>query len=534
MLKKLMYVMLAGTMMLATSCEKESGLGSGDAAVVAISVTTPQISTRAYSDGTSATKLQYAVYDKNGNLLPKISRFNENATEIHSSTTVELVLTTGNTYDVIFWAAHPEAPYTPNFETKYDQATMEVDYSKVVCNAEKLDAFYAVKRIKVESKQQETVELKRPFAQINVGTADYLESTNAGYTPVESKVVVSAVSNVLTFADGSVNEARPVTFDFAAIDRTQAFPVAGHEYLAMNYVLVSKDKTTTDVTFAYRDGDGEAYYTHERTIGAVPVQRNYRTNIFGNILTSDVDVNVIINPAYEIPDYDIINSDEVTVHNEAEFTAALASSYCKAIKLGNDIVLTAIAGNTITRDVVIDMNGFTISADRSYLNNKQTTAAISVLVVDNEAKVEFVGEGSILNTGATGGYAVVAYHGDVIIAGNVNTAAYHDAFYVRNGGLYVSGGRHAALSDTNPETTPATDWHKVTDYCHTSTVINCNDDDYMNGYCTVVLTGGTYVNMDPSDVHEGKQHHENFVAEGYKVVSEAQADGSVWFTVVAE
>ena len=534
MLKKLMYVMMAGAMLLATSCEKESGLGSGDAAVVAISVATPQISTRAYSDGTSATELQYAVYDKNGNLLPKISRIDDQATEIHGSTTVELVLTTGNTYDVIFWAAHPDAPYTTNFNTKYEQATMTVNYKGVKSNDENLDAFYAVKRISVESKQQETVELKRPFAQINVGTADYLESTNAGYTPVESKVIVSAVSNVLTFADGAVNEPSEVTFDFAAIDRTQQFPVKGHEYLAMNYVLVGKDKTTTDVTFAYRDGEGEAYYTHERTIGAVPVQRNYRTNIFGNILTSDVDVNVIINPAYEIPDYDIYNSEEVVVTNENEFTTALASSYCKTIKLGNDIVLTAAAGNTITRDVVIDMNGFTISAERNHPNSVGTTPSVSVLTVDNEAKVEFVGEGSIINTGATGAYAVTAYHGDVVIAGNVNTVAYYDAFYVRKGGLYVSGGRHAALEDTNPEKTPATDWHKVTDYCHSSTVINCNDDDYVNGYCTVVLTGGTYVNMDPSDVHEGKQHHENFVAEGYKVVSEAQADGSVWFTVVAE
>ena len=66
----------------------------------------------------------------------------------------------------------------------------------------------------------------------------------------------------------------------------------------MNYLLVSADKTLIDVCFSY---NGDDDYIHNYT--NVPVQRNYRTNIFGSILTSKVNLNVVIEPAFNAPDY---------------------------------------------------------------------------------------------------------------------------------------------------------------------------------------------------------------------------------------
>ena len=49
---------------------------------------------------------------------------------------------------------------------------------------------------------------------------------------------------------------------------------------------------------------------------------------------------------------------------------------------------------------------------------------------------------------------------------------------------------------------------------------------------TITVKGGTFVNYDPS---QGDDHlHGNFVADGYKVVSETQANGDIWYTVVPE
>ena len=288
-----------GLMMLATlfaaSCAKElveEPVLSGEAKVT-FCVNTPDIATRSYSDGTTATVLQYAVYDAAGKELTALTK--KDAT-INGSTTVELKLTTGNTYSVLFWAAAPNAPYTVDLENKL----MTVDYTdaKCKCNDEARDAFYAYKEFTVNGAQTETIELRRPFAQLNIGTADYAASTSAGYTPTQSAVTVKNIYNTLYLATGVVKNATEVTFASAAIKKDETFPVTGHEYLAMNYLLVAKDKEVIDVEFTYTDGSN----AKTRTVGSVPVQRNYRTNIYGKLLTSEVDINVEIKPEYETPD----------------------------------------------------------------------------------------------------------------------------------------------------------------------------------------------------------------------------------------
>ena len=294
-MKKLIYCLAAMTAVLFASCQKEVlEPVANEAATVSFSVNTPEIATRAYSDGETATVLQYAVYDAAGNELEDLTVTDG---EIHTTAEVKLQLVTGNTYSVIFWAAAPNAPYVVDFAEK----TMTVDYSAAVCNDEARDAFYAYKTFTVTGVQTETIELRRPFAQLNIGTADYLDSQNAGYVPTHSAVTVKNIFNTLNLADGTVEGSTEVSFASAAINKTEAFPVAGNQYLAMNYLLVSTTKELVEVEFTYTDGAKEK----TRTVGSVPVQRNYRTNIYGNLLTSDVDINVEIRPEYELPDYGI-------------------------------------------------------------------------------------------------------------------------------------------------------------------------------------------------------------------------------------
>ena len=353
-------------MMIATSCENELDLGTnaGENAQVTFSVGTPEIATRAYSDGQTATVLQYAVYDAEGKELTDLTVTDA---EIHGSTTVNLQLTTGNTYSVIFWAAAENAPYTVDFGAK----TMTVDYDEAVSNDETRDAFYKYHTFTVKGAQTETIELKRPFAQLNIGTADYAASTSAGYTPVNSAVTVKSIYNTLNLWDGEVSGETEVTYDYAAIAKNEAFPVAGYEYLAMNYLLVAADKTLVDVEFAYTETDATAAKT--RTVGSVPVQRNYRTNIYGNLLTSDVDINVEIKPEYDEPAYDA--SLQYAVENGGEVT------------LSQDVVLENPLKVKAGKVVVIDLNGYTISgtdkntAGNYYLIDNRGTLTIK----DNSA-----------------------------------------------------------------------------------------------------------------------------------------------------
>jgi hypothetical protein len=366
-MKKLMMAVTAFGMLL-TSCQNDLDFvqNAGETSTVSFSVGTPEIATRAYSDGLTAKVLQYAVYDSEGNILSDLTE--TNAT-INGSTTVNLQLTTGDSYAVIFWAAAENAPYTVNF----DEKTMTVSYDGAKSNDEARDAFYKYHTFTVTGAQTETVELRRPFAQLNIGTSDYTASENAGYVPTTSAVTVKNIYTTLSLVDGAATGETEAVFAANAIPEGEQFPVTGYEYLAMNYLLVNSEKEVVDVEFTYEDANNDA---KTRTVGSVPVKRNHRTNIYGQLLTSDVDIYVEIKPEYDDDDkYGAIDGQVyVKVSTIEEFNAAFADENVDIIILtanlvldtpltraAADPVLTVSANKTLT----IDLNGKKLSATSS-------------------------------------------------------------------------------------------------------------------------------------------------------------------------
>ena len=374
-------------MMLATlfaaSCAKElvEEPVLNDEAKVTFSVNTPEIATRAYSDGTTATVLQYAVYNEAGEILPNLTK--TDAT-INGSATVELQLTTGNTYSVIFWAAAPNAPYTVDFANK----TMTVNYEGAVSNAENRDAFYKHHTFTVTGAQTETIELKRPFAQLNIGTADYTASTNAGYTPTQSAVTVKNIYKTLDLVEGEVSESVEVAFAAADIKKDETFPVAGNEYLAMNYLLVDSEKEVVDVEFTYTDGAK----AKTRTVGSVPVQRNYRTNIYGKLLTSEVDINVEIKPEYDgTLETGLVAMDEKQLQQLLDEAGEGVTN----ITLGRDIVGDVVDVQKANRQIVINGGKHTYNGTIKVHGNSNFHAGASLTLqninfVTNKAEENFV------------------------------------------------------------------------------------------------------------------------------------------------
>ena len=63
----------------------------------------------------------------------------------------------------------------------------------------------------------------------------------------------------------------------------------------MNYLLMDKDGTTFEVTFKHYTADNRE---KTREFSNVPLRRNWRTNIYGDLLTSDVNVKVAIAPLF--------------------------------------------------------------------------------------------------------------------------------------------------------------------------------------------------------------------------------------------
>ena len=373
-MKKLFLVLAAAFAMVACQTDLNEVSVAGGEVDVTFQVGAP--AARAYSDGTTATVLQYAVYEGKeltAELLPSLTVTDG---EINISTTVRMQLVTGNTYTVVFWAAAEGAPYRVDFAQTLGEAAVTVNYEGAVCNDENRDAFFKSHTFTVTGAQTEVVELRRPFAQLNIGTNDYTASENAGYVPVNSYIKVPVYST-LKLATGAVEGQATQVFNYNTIDKTQQFPVAGdpaYKYLAMSYLLVDADKETVDVVFGYSEGDAAVAKT--RTVGSVPVQRNYRTNIYGQLLTSDVDIVVEIKPEYA---NDALEAWDGVTLNEPTFNAETKTYYIShAAELA---YIAALVNGTLDTDNVSrvavaknSLKGYTLSLECDInLNGKEWT-----------------------------------------------------------------------------------------------------------------------------------------------------------------
>ena len=302
MVKKILSVFAIASMMLATSCSNEEfdNIQNGKESTVTFTAQLPeglQAKTRAYGDGTTATYLQYRAYllGENGNWTPTNVFGTANLTDLKA--TLPLKLVNGNTYKVVFWAAAPASIYTFDMEN----AKVTANYDNQANNQENMDAFYKVEEIKVNGSESKTIKLKRPFAQLNIGTADWQAAKDAGRTVAKAAITVNTYTS-LDFKTEAAGDAKDVTFELASLPTGETFPVSGYDYLTMNYLLMG-DKETKDVTISYDNAEN-------RTFKNVPLQRNYRTNIYGNLLTSTEDITVVINPGFETPDYTLVFSEE--------------------------------------------------------------------------------------------------------------------------------------------------------------------------------------------------------------------------------
>ena len=325
------------------------------------------VASRAYSDGQTATNLQYAVYAQ-GTQTPLITG---TATFENLKATVSTTLATGKTYDILFWAQAADAPYT------FDNTTRKVtvNYEGITANNESLDAFFwAEKDLTVTGPVNKTITLSRPFAQVNVGTNDFELAQQAGLDVKQSSLTFSAyVANTLDLYSGNVTGDAEVTFGLANIPAGETFPVDGYKYLAMAYVLVPADKQTLDVTLA-TDGT-----PNTPVFASVPVQRNYRTNIYGALLTDPAVFNVEINPDYIKPDLDNEILPEGTIQlgtqkfNTLAEAVAAATNDNNVILLGGGTYSTADLGGLTAKgltlksaggSVVLQMNGAITLADK--------------------------------------------------------------------------------------------------------------------------------------------------------------------------
>lgn len=337
-LKTITAVVLAA--LTTAACQKENfgdATPAGQEVDVTLDLLAPQIGTKSYGDGTTAKTVYVHVYqqDAHGNLTyiqpaaegASLKTPSQSLTLNGLTATYSTRLVTGQTYTFVFWAQADNAPYTYDTNAK----TITVDYASAAGNDESRDAFYNVlPNVKIEGAYTASVQLSRPFAQLNFGAADYEEAKAAGLTVTKAMVKLTHAATSLNLLDGTTAGDKTVTFASAALPADpNAILTAGrkdYKYVAMDYVLVGKSvKTLSDVTLTLT-ATGTQSATPEFTYSNVPLQANYRTNIVGNLFTSPAEVQIEITPGFGTPDNDVVveNVSSIAAANTAFANGATA------------------------------------------------------------------------------------------------------------------------------------------------------------------------------------------------------------------
>lgn len=467
MSKKLFFGMfVAAGMLLATSCSKDEldTASSGNEAQVTFSLGLEgHIATRAISDGLGAKKLVYAVYNESGNLIPSIDGAKDNGQFVNESAfaggltdNVTITLAKGQTYTVAFWAQNNNC--TAYNTTDLKNVTVSYNGDN---NDETRDAFFAAKTVTVSGSAEIEVTLKRPFAQINVGVdeTDWNNAVKSGVKIEKSTVTIKQAATKINLVTGKVSDPMDVKYTLATIP-TENLQVdmdgdgekeTNYNWLSMSYILVNDgsengaEKATLEgLEFTFQPENGKDI-TLKDGLNSVPVQRNWRTNILGKLLTGDITFNISIDPIYDdnyIYNYAVVSSPE-------QFQEALTNADINYITLTEDVTVSQTLN--ITSDKEIDLNGNALTTNRNIV-----TSTGGCLTLKNGTITQTNGKEIQVNGGS------LILDGITYTATNINSRIYNtecaqsSVIEIRNSS--ISGGYYAFFTDA---TTPVGDIQKL-------------------------------------------------------------------------
>lgn len=370
LLKSIAFAALA---IVAGACAKEQVAQEGQTGMVTFEVENPVAATKAIGDGTTAKQLYYQVFDAAGKPIAGLPVQSKELTSL--KTTVSFQLIKDQKYNFVFWAQTPTSGYYTIDGTE-GLKKITANYEGKKSNDENFDAFYAVeKNLTINGPVTKTISLKRPFAQINVATTDVLKAgettSKVNFDGAMAAVTVKDVPTVFSPLTDGFSESADVAFASAAIPEGD-FTITGstetYKYMAVNYVFAPEEGTVYDVEASLKvEGKDVAL-----KVPSAPVKRNFRTNIYGNLLTSSADFDVTVVPGFGGED----NISPIFVNGVAYKTLDKAVAAAKTgeqtiIALNQDMVGDGVKA-TNGQDVIIDLGGHTFDIDGTLVGSAGT------------------------------------------------------------------------------------------------------------------------------------------------------------------
>ena len=484
--KLIKYASALAAILLGSSCQQEFTDNAESASTITYSVEIPDVAaTKTLGGGTNINNLVYSVYKTDAESLeaaitsmssnklvyrsnPKASNQTTAFSDGKAHVTIELI--NDQKYIILFWAQVDEEWISG---TDFD-LTNVVYPDELDANDDKYSAFSGVSYIaKVKGTRNASVTLSRPFAQVNIASV-----APKGYTVnvTSSSVKIYGAAESFNVATQTASEdVTDVVFGDATTPSGPFNDTYPH-YIAMNYVFAN-DNVSVGYTINTDHGNMTCL---ESPISNVPVAKNHRTNIIGNLLSSEIDYDVKLENGWGEPDLE---------PHPLYIAAAVGGEYT----LEEDVDFTdERAPLVITSDLTLNLNGKTLKGGKVYdASSGMSGIDIAAISVDNGATLTIVGDGGIEGSS----YGVYAKNGTLNIKNGTFTAE-TSAVQVAAATANIEGGTFSNTDEDKRYT------------------INCIDVNWKNGTAKVNITGGTFIDFNPANNHaEGAGT--NFCAEGY-------------------
>ncbi len=468
-----------------TACQKDEGLVSDGATSQTITVTIPQgMQTRAtaadFGNGAKIDRCLLQIY--HSGTTPAKYGEQQSATvqkgaDGKLTATFNLRLVAQQTYDFVFWA---DCSTGDHYNT--DDLTNITVKGNYAGNNDEFDAFTgALLDYQVKGAFSENITLRRPFGQLNVKTLDMAAIPDPTLKPTKVKVAFTAVPTSFNAKKGEIGAAT------AAVEYT-ADVLSADGDLTVDYIWAPVEEATlADFSMTFLNGTTEISTNGD--FKNIPIRRNYRTNVSGNLLTKQGTFNVTIDPEFYKPD----------INDYPELRAALAN--------GGSVTLS---DNMTVKEPLVVENGKTVEID---LNGHTITNETDVWAGNDWSLFSVRGGTLTIKNGTVKAkdndcYACDVQYGGTLIIEDGTFVGNISAVYVHEGKAEIKGGTFSIVQ-TETEGDPY------------RFLLNCYDSNRQAGKASIVVTGGTFENFNPAD-NAAEGAGTNFVDEGYKAVKIAE------------
>lgn len=476
-MKKTIWLAAIGLFAGFISCQKDDTSSMEPNSTATLMVTIPHgIETKATADYGSGEKINRCILEiyQNGNLYGERRIATVSDSQVTFS---DLKLISSQTYDFVLWADCGEGTADKYYNTSTLKAiTVNTEHKAYTGNDDGFDAFYAKETYEVNGSFSKEITLKRPFGQLNVKTNDWETITYDDLKPTQVKVSFTAIPTTFNALNGEADNLQEITYIAPLKDNALG-------ELTVDYILAAAEQAElADFSMTFLNASGTEIATND-SFRNIPIRRNFRTNVSGNLITKQGTINVTIDSEFNKPD----------IEDYPELRAVLANG--GMCTLSQDVEISAPLIVDGDKTVEINLNGYDIvnttslpdASDDRYGNT-------TVFEVKGNATLNIKGDGNVkaISTKPNeDGYRMAIYAYDnskVNIYGGCyyndqdynNHNAQLDLIYAdMNAVVNIYGGRfESACANASGY------W-----------VLNLND----SSNAAINVYGGTFINFDPSN-----------------------------------